>query len=212
MLSTARNYDEITDNLGKSYEISLNTYKPFACGIVIHPTIDACIQLRNRAQAARPARSSASTSPCTRWCWSSPARRRRRPGSKSKFSVYFAAALAIVRGSAGMRDFSDENARDPVDRGAARSRRRHRRSGDEGRAGAGARSRSRTGGRLEQFVEHVVGSLERPMSDADLEAKFLDLAKGVLPDQQARNLIDLCWKVEAQANAAALAAAAVPPA
>jgi len=25
----------------------LNTYKPFACGIVIHPTIDACIQLRN---------------------------------------------------------------------------------------------------------------------------------------------------------------------
>ena len=35
-------------------------------------------------------------------------------GLESKFSVYFAAALAIVRGSAGMRDFSDENARDPV--------------------------------------------------------------------------------------------------
>ena len=65
---------------------------------------------------------------------------------------------------------------------------------------------------LNHFVEHVVGSLERPMSDADLEAKFLDLAKGVLPDQQARTLIDLCWKVEAQANAAALAVAAVPPA
>ena len=25
----------------------MNTYKPFACGIVMHPTIDGCIQLRN---------------------------------------------------------------------------------------------------------------------------------------------------------------------
>jgi 2-methylcitrate dehydratase PrpD len=65
---------------------------------------------------------------------------------------------------------------------------------------------------LELFVEHVVGSLERPMSDADLEGKFLDLAKGVLPDAQARRLMDLCWKVETLPNAAALATAAIPAA
>ncbi|MBI4473973.1 MAG: MmgE/PrpD family protein, partial [Acidobacteria bacterium] len=47
VLSTSQEYSEITTNLGKTYEISLNTYKPFACGIVIHPAIDACIQLRN---------------------------------------------------------------------------------------------------------------------------------------------------------------------
>ena len=39
-------------------------------------------------------------------------------GLESKFSVYFAAALAIVRGSAGMRDFSDANATRPGDRRA----------------------------------------------------------------------------------------------
>ena len=50
------------------------------------------------------------------------------------------------------------------------------------------------------------------MTDAQLEAKFLDLAKGVLPDAQARALLDLCWKVESLPGAAALAAAAVPPA
>ena len=47
------------------------------------------------------------------------------------------------RSSAGrpaMRDFSDENARNPVDRRAARPRHRDRRSGDQGRAGAGERS------------------------------------------------------------------------
>ena len=48
VLSTARNWDEITSKLGQSYQISLNTYKPFACGVVIHPAIDGCIQLRNQ--------------------------------------------------------------------------------------------------------------------------------------------------------------------
>src|SRR5258706_2112552 len=47
VLATARNYGEITEKLGDTWEISLNTYKPFACGIVEHPAIDGCIQLRN---------------------------------------------------------------------------------------------------------------------------------------------------------------------
>src|SRR5262245_40533166 len=45
VLATERRYEEITEHLGDSWEILANTYKPFACGIVIHPTIDGCIQL-----------------------------------------------------------------------------------------------------------------------------------------------------------------------
>ena len=40
-------WSEVTDGLGTRFEAALNTYKPFACGIVIHPAIDGCIQLRN---------------------------------------------------------------------------------------------------------------------------------------------------------------------
>src|SRR5215210_1355662 len=47
VLSTKFDPEKITDRLGETWEISLNTYKPFACGIVIHPIIDACIELRN---------------------------------------------------------------------------------------------------------------------------------------------------------------------
>src|SRR5207248_10045104 len=32
VLSTARRFSEITEGLGKTYEIALNTYKPFPCG------------------------------------------------------------------------------------------------------------------------------------------------------------------------------------
>ena len=208
VLSTTRNYAEITDHLGASYEIALNTYKPFACGIVIHPAIDACIQLRNQHQleAAQIERIDLSVHPLV---LELTGKKMPQTGLESKFSVYFAAALAIVRGSAGMRDFSDENARDPVivalrdrvtatiDPAVKEEQVRARITLEDGRV-------------LNHVVEHVVGSLERPMSDAQLEAKFLDLAKGVLPDAQARALMALCWKVEGLPGAAALAAAAVP--
>ena len=110
VLSTTQRYGEITENLGKTYEISLNTYKPFACGIVIHPTIDACIQLRNEHGLTADAieRIDLRVHPLV---LELTGKKTPQTGLESKFSVYFAAALAIVRGSAGTRDFSDENAR-----------------------------------------------------------------------------------------------------
>src|SRR5215468_7847194 len=52
VVSTAHNYDDITGKLGQSFEISKNTYKPFACGVVMHPTIDGCIRLKNETKLA----------------------------------------------------------------------------------------------------------------------------------------------------------------
>lgn len=206
VLSTSRNYDEITGNLGTTYEIALNTYKPFACGIVIHPTIDACIQLRNQhaLAAADIERIDLDVHPLV---LELTGKKTPETGLETKFSVYFAAALAIVRGSAGMRDFSDANAKDAAivglrDRVTAtidKTIQEHQ---------VRARITLKNGRVLTHFVEHVVGSLERPMSDTDLEAKALDLMKGVLPDPQARALLDLCWKAETLPSAARLAAAA----
>src|SRR3546814_12771871 len=46
VLSDKQDFDEILNDLGSRWEASLNSYKPFACGIVIHPTIDGCQQIR----------------------------------------------------------------------------------------------------------------------------------------------------------------------
>ena len=35
----------LTDGLGKHWEILANTYKPFPCGIVIHPLIEAALEI-----------------------------------------------------------------------------------------------------------------------------------------------------------------------
>ncbi len=208
VLSTTRNYLEITSNLGGSYEIALNTYKPFACGIVIHPAIDACIQLRNQhtLAAADIERIDLSVHPLV---LELTGKKTPQTGLETKFSVYFAAAVAVVRGSAGMRDFSDENARDPVIV-ALRDRVVATIDASVKEEQVRARITLKDGRVVSHFVEHVVGSLQRPMSDADLEAKALDLMKDVLPDAQARALLDMCWKVESLPGASALAAAAVP--
>jgi 2-methylcitrate dehydratase PrpD len=207
-LLASRNFTSTEVGLeGKSgWANVLSTYKPFACGIVIHPTIDACIQLRDRhaLTAAQIARIDLGVHPLV---LELTGKKTPATGLESKFSVYFAAALAIVRGSAGMRDFSDANAKDPV---LVALRDRVTATVDPKVQEHQVRARiTLTDGRVvEQWIEHVVGSLERPMSDADLEAKALDLMRDVLSDAQARALLDLCWKADGLPGAAALAAAA----
>src|SRR5438552_10859061 len=49
----ASEYDlsKITRDLGNEWDLRVNTYKPFPCGIVNHPTIDGCIQLHDEHHA-----------------------------------------------------------------------------------------------------------------------------------------------------------------
>ena len=42
---------------------------------------------------------------------------------------------------------------------------------------------------LRKRIEHAIGSLEKPMSDTDLERKFADLAEAILPRQQAAKVM-----------------------
>ena len=52
--------------------------------------------------------------------------------------------------------------------------------------------RLKSGKTLEKYVEHAVGSLGRPMSDADLEAKFRGLATGILSEERDRQADPRC--------------------
>jgi aconitate decarboxylase len=52
VVSVSNNLDVQIDSLGKVWEITKNAYKPFPCGIVVHPVIDGCIQLHQELKAA----------------------------------------------------------------------------------------------------------------------------------------------------------------
>ena len=57
---------------------------------------------------------------------------------------------------------------------------------------------------LVRHVDHAVGSLVRPMSDAALEAKFIDLCDDVLPRPAADALAAQVWSIERLQDAAAV--------
>ena len=68
----------------------------------------------------------------------------------------------------------------------------------------------RNGQRLLRHVPHALGTLQRPMSNADLEAKFRSLTAGILSERQASTLIACCRNVEDLEDAAGIARLSVP--
>ena len=114
-----------------------------------------------------------------RSCSNSPATPNPQTGLEGKFSVYHAVSAAIVYGAAGEAQFSDACVRDP--RVVALRKRVSLREESDTSVRKPRRvlpSALATGAMLSLHVEHALGTLARPMSDADLEAKFRGLARG----------------------------------
>lgn len=208
VLSTAFKAEEITRDLGETWEIALNTYKPFACGIVIHPIIDACIQLRNEhtLKAEDIAEVRAQVHPLV---LELTGKKTPQAGLEGKFSVYHSAAVAIIHGAAGEAEYSDAVVRDP---NVIALRDRVNATVDPSMHEDQTRVTIRlaSGRTLEKYVEHAIGSLARPMSDDALEAKFRSFAADILPEAQCNRLIGLCWKIGELDDAGELARASVP--
>ena len=68
----------------------------------------------------------------------------------------------------------------------------------------------RDGRRLHHFVEHAIGSLQRPMSDDDLARKFHGLVDPVLGSTRADELIRACGELAAAPDLRAITALARP--
>src|SRR3546814_9546140 len=63
------------------------------------------------------------------------------------------------------------------------------------------------GSTLKKHVERAIGSRERPLSNEQLETKFMNQAKLVIGEAEARALLDLAWAIDDLDRAAAVAAA-----
>lgn len=208
VLSTKFDPAVITEGLGERYELLSNMYKPYACGLVMHAAIDGCIALRREHGLAPDAIEAIelTVSPLVPRLTGKAAP---QSGLEAKFSITHAVSAALVHGAAGEAQFSDACVRDP--RVVALSRRVGIAvDAGVGRTEARVTIRTRDGRRLERHVEHALGTLARPMSDADLEDKFRGLAQGVLPPARIEQTIRLCWQIAALEDAGALARAAIP--
>jgi len=197
---------EITDQLGERFEISFNTYKPFACGIVIHPAIDGCVQLA-RAHGLRAEDIEHVDLLVHSLVLELTGKKTPRNGLEAKFSVYHACAAGILFGQAGEAEFSDDIVvrKDVM---ALRDRVRARVDDAIAEAGADVVVTCKDGRKLHLRVEHAIGSLQRPMTDADLARKFHGLVDPVLGAARADRLIEQCASLAGAVDVRELTAAA----
>jgi 2-methylcitrate dehydratase PrpD len=171
---------------GARYLVEKTSLKPYPCGIVIHPLIDACIALARPGvlRAADVRRVRASVHPRAIELAGRP-----HPANalEGRYSLQHAAALAFARGSAGLSDFDQARVDDPE---LARWRDRIELTADAaaGLSEARVSLELASGERRSHAVQHPSGSPERPLTDAQLLRKFTELACRAMPAGAAERL------------------------
>ena len=106
-MGSGQNYEQITAELGKRWEVLKNIHKPYPCGIVINPVIDGCLDLNKRLSF--PVEKIVSI---TLGGHPLLLERADRPniktGRESQVSAQHAAAVSLIFGKAGLPEFTDK--------------------------------------------------------------------------------------------------------
>jgi 2-methylcitrate dehydratase PrpD len=206
----AAKYDlsKITAGLGVDFDLRANTYKPFPCGIVNHPAIDGAIRIHHEHKVS-PGSIRAVRLRVAPLVLDLCNQQNITRGLQGKFSVYHGAAVGLVRGKAGIREYTDEAVNDPA---IKRVRERATAIGDTSLTEDQANIEVEliTGETLSRFVEKSLGNVHRPMTNQQLEEKFRDQAVLSLPADQLERAIDLCWRIHELTDVNELIRSAIP--
>jgi 2-methylcitrate dehydratase PrpD len=199
--------DALAEGLGTRFEILRNTYKPYPCGVVIHPIIDACLELR-RTHVMEPEDIAAITVRVAPTALALTDRPHPKNKLEARVSLQHWVAISFIRGTTRIADMDIAGAADEPT--IARFQDRVETVGDDAIASDGAEVtvRLQDGRSLVGRLEHCVGSASRPMTDSELEQKFSSLADGVIGPLRTREVIEMSWGVERLPDVGALARAA----
>jgi len=206
---------------GRRWELELNTFKTYPCGVVAHPAMDAAVIASARvAELSGQAEINAVTLRCNPLVPELMGLEQPGDGLRSRFSARHGVAVGLLYGRAGLAEFSDAAATDPevarlrslitldVDPAVAR---------DAAVLRIGLRPRR---GRepavewpaVEVAVEHTRGSAARPLTDDDLLGKVRALFGPVLGERAADRARDAIGKLPSAEDTSALLAAIRPEA
>lgn len=186
--------ERVVLGLGEGFEILNDSIKPYSCGSVTHPAIEAVINLRNR-QTIDPEsvlKIEAEVHPIVLEVTDRPTP---QTGLKGKFSIYHCLAAALVDGRCGPDQFTDKKVHDPVIQ-SMRAIASASANPDFRYEEARVRLTLKEGEILEEHVPFVSGTPTNPLSDDQLMSKYSPLAVKVLGSHGAKNLAERVWNLD----------------
>ena len=171
------------DGLGTTtWEIQRNAFKPYPCGIVSHPCIDAAVELH----AAIAGREIASvTVRCHPLVPELTGNRDPQDGLQARFSTVHGVAAGLADGQVGLAQYADTRVRED-DLIALRSVTVLQAEEDMPRDASEVLVTLSGGEQLSAFVEHARGSIDRPFTRDELDTKVAMLVEPVLPGRWRR--------------------------
>ncbi|MEI8401073.1 MAG: MmgE/PrpD family protein [Alcaligenaceae bacterium] len=189
--------ESIVSELGSRWEILNNTYKPFPCGVVLNPVLEACLGLSTHPELLRQGlgaieRIELIGHPLLR-------QRTDRPGvatgRESQVSAQHAVAVALTRGKAGLAEFSDQAVADTTLRALGR---KISFVDDASFAveAATVRLHLQRGQTLEVAIDIARGARAKPLSDQDIENKVRTLCEYGGSGCDPEPLIEAVWSIE----------------
>ena len=185
------------------WQLQRNTYKPYPCGVVLNPVIDACLEL-----AAMPEFAQRDIATITRITLTGhPLLRQRtdRPGvsngRQSQVSAQHTVSVVLIRRRAGLPEFSDAAVAD------ARVRALGAKVCFTDAAGMHVDTAKVTltysdGHTLSTHIAAARGSLQKPLTDIELEAKLLALCQYGQSGVNANALAASVWSLAQSRNVA----------
>jgi 2-methylcitrate dehydratase PrpD len=206
-LNEEADLSHLTDGWGESWAIMATCYKPYPCGFVIHPVLDCALDWRRDHPTAEVARVVVRGNPLL-------SIRADRPdistGREAQVSVQHAVAAALVKGQAGLDQFSDACVRDP-DVLKLRSKVEVVRDERFSTVAAAVEITTVDGKTFKLEQPAARGSDANPLSDSDLEQKLRAAASLWDPRYDVAPLIDAIWNVETSADVSTLVSLTARP-
>ncbi len=197
-----RDFSRIDAALGMHWESRNSSFKPFPAAHVIHPYIDAVIRLR-RLHGIDPAEVERIECPVTAFIVNivcEPTEEKFAPASDShgRVSLQYTLAEALYCGELGKNAYRPESLRNPEILELAR---KVRYSVDPDYPGPGrfkgaVKVTLKDGRTFEEIEEYNRGSVENPMSYAELRAKFDENAASFLSEAQRDRLASQIRQLE----------------
>jgi 2-methylcitrate dehydratase PrpD len=202
--------DHLLESLGKVWEVEYLTFKPYPCGSIAHPYMDCAHRLRAQ-HAIQPdqiveIQCRTAEGPVPR-LWEPLAAKRRPPnGYAAKFSLPYLVAVMLVKGRAGLAEFTDTAVQErAVLKIAAKVNYELDPSIDYPRQFIGhVRIRLTDGRVVEERQDHPRGGPDFPMTREELEAKFRGNAALLLSKEKTQQVIRAVGGIAAARQLASL--------
>ena len=181
------------DRIGEKWELLELAYKPYPCGVVIHPIIDACLDItaKNKFDARDIERVDVTVDPlCLQLC------NRPSPKIRAQAMVSFPhwTATTLTHKEAGLPQVTEAMVHD-ADIAALRAKVVAHADDKIGREAALVKVLMKDGRAFEALCEHALSTPKNPMTDKHIAEKTRLQMEIAFGKDKAQRAADACWKI-----------------